>query len=449
MQGTRWRSVVSERSRRGWHWRAHSALRHSLRLKLIAVFLLLAIGLSVIFLAGTQRAIGQGWRLAVAPLLADYVDRLVTDIGTPPSIEKARALTDRLPIAVRIDGPKVQWRSHAAQDDRQSDHGDNRWHQDSPRLLERITADGHRVSLGLGDLSWRSQPQLVGWVSLAALLAVIALAYAYVRRLLRPLDDIRVGVQGFGRGEFDHPIAVRSNDELGDLAGQINTMAHDLRRMLDGKRALLLAISHELRSPLTRARLNAELLPETADGGATRVALLRDLAEMRDLISDLLESERLTDAHAALNRESVDLCALIRSLVQSRPQWQSLRLLLPHDLPQISADALRLRLAIRNLIDNAMRHGAGGTATPELTLKQHASSLRLNVRDFGPGVDPTHLPHLGEAFYRADQARQRSTGGVGLGLHLARLVAQAHGGSLVFRNANPGLEAMLEIPLRR
>ena len=439
---------MSESAQRGWHRRAFSALRHSLRLKLIAAFVLLALGLSIIFLAGTQRAIGMGWRLAVAPLVADYVDRLVADIGSPPNIDKARALTDRLPISVRIDGPKVQWRSHAAQDDREWEHGDGRWHADSPRLLERMTLDGHRVSLGLGDLSWRSQPRLIGWGTLLSLLAVIGLAYAYVRRLLRPLDDIRVGVLRFGRGEFEQAIVVRRRDELGDLAGQINTMAHDLRNMLDGKRALLLAISHELRSPLTRARLNAELLPENPDGEVARAALLRDLAEMRDLISDLLESERLSDSHAALNREPVDLSALIEALVEGRSAWNGLQVRLPQDLPVVAADAMRLRLAIRNLIDNAIRHGAGG-ALPVLSASTDGKNLRVIVRDFGPGVAADQLPRLAEAFYRPDQARQRVTGGVGLGLHLARLVAQAHGGSLTFRNADPGLEVMLELPLRR
>jgi len=438
---------VPDKQRRGWHRRAHSALRHSLRLKLIVVFVLLAFSLSVIFLTATQRAIGVGWRLAVAPLVTDYVDRLAAEIGAPPSIERASALTSRLPVSVRIDGPVVQWRSHASLDDREWAHGDGRWHDESPRLLERLTADGHRITLGLGDLSWKSQPRLIGWFSLVALLLAIALAYAYVRRLLRPLDDIRVGVQRFGRGEFGLPIAVRQRDELGDLAQQINTMAHDLHRMLDGKRALLLAISHELRSPLTRARLNAELLPESADTQTTRGALMRDLAEMRDLIGDLLETERLSDTHAALHREPVDLCALVRALVESRSDWRSLRLKLPDGLPPIAADPVRVRLAIRNLIDNAMRHGAGASA-PELTLQGDAHGQRVSVRDFGPGVEPEHLEHLAQAFYRTDQARQRSTGGVGLGLHLTRLVALAHGGTLSFRNASPGLEAVLDLPLK-
>ncbi|MCB2003368.1 MAG: HAMP domain-containing protein, partial [Rhodoferax sp.] len=294
----RWPWAVPESHRRPWHRRARTALRHSLRVRLVVVFLLLALGLSLIFLAATQRALDAGWRLAVAPLVADYIDRLVADIGTPPSIERAAALTQRLPVSVRIDGPLVQWRSHPDQDDRSWGHGDGRWHDESPRLLERQTRDGHRIVLGLGDLSWRSQPRVFGMSSLLAVLLVIGLAYLYVRRLLRPIDDIRVGVQRFGHGEFDAPIHVRRRDELGELAEQINTMAAALRHMLDGKRALLLAMSHELRSPLTRARLNTELLPESDETRSSRDALLRDLALMRDLIGDLLESERLSGSHA-------------------------------------------------------------------------------------------------------------------------------------------------------
>jgi signal transduction histidine kinase len=99
-----------------------------------------------------------------------------------------------------------------------------------------------------------------------------------VRHLFRPLDDIRAGALRYEAGDFSHPIPRRRNDELGDLADQVNAMAGGLHRMLDGQRELLLAISHELRSPLTRARLNAELLGD----GAERSALLRDLGQMRD-----------------------------------------------------------------------------------------------------------------------------------------------------------------------
>lgn len=257
--------------------------RHSLRLRLITVFLLLALAMGAVFMGGMQRALSSGWRDAARPIVTDYMDRLVADIGSPPDIARAEALVARLPISVRISGPSVNWDSHA--------HRPRRgWMDDKSERMDRHeaggadwrtrgTADGHRITFGLGTLPWQREPGGIGWLTLALLLGLIAAAYAYVRRLLRPLDDIRDGAERFGRGAFDQPIPLRRRDELGDLAQRINTMAHDIEGMLDAKRALLLALSHELRSPLTRARLNAELLPALPDapGCAERDALLRDL----------------------------------------------------------------------------------------------------------------------------------------------------------------------------
>ena len=430
-----------------WHQRAHRRFRHSLKARMVVLFLLLALAMAATFLFGMQRAFNIGWRDAARPLLADYVDRVVADIGSPPSVESAKALVQRLPITVRISGPQVNWQSHPA--DHERFHRRDDWQGDEPRLLSRTTADGHRIDLGVNLQPWRDRPRLVGWLTLAVLLVLTAIAFAYVRRLLRPLDDIRAGAQRFGTGDFAQPIPVRRRDELGDLATTINAMASDLHQMLDAKRALLLAISHELRSPLTRARLNTELLPEAGETQPQREALLRDLALMRDLVTDLLESERLASRHAALQLEATDLGALAREVAAGLGNGHEVRLEIAPDLPlSIPLDRARLRLLLRNLLDNALRHSAGAPQPPVLWLRQQQNDLVLSVRDHGEGVPESALPHLAEPFYRPDAARERSTGGVGLGLYLCKLVAQAHGGSLEVRNAQPGLEVQVRLPIR-
>jgi len=274
------------------------------------------------------------------------------------------------------------------------------------------------------------------------MLVLVTFAYLRVRALLRPIDDIRAGAIRYGAGDFSRPIPTRAHGELGELAQRVNGMADGLHGLLDAKRQLLLAISHELRSPLTRARLNAELVDE----GAARDALLHDLAEMRDLITDLLESERLAAGHAALQTESVDLNALVRDVVSGQFATSGLRLALDPALPAAALDPTRLRLLLRNLIDNALRHSAEATAAPSVTTRFDPGCLTLTVRDHGPGVDEAQLAQLAQAFYRPDSARERTTGGVGLGLYLCRLVAQAHGGSLTLRNAHPGLQVELRLP---
>lgn len=446
----------------------------ALGVRLVLLFLVLALALTAVFTGGMQRAIGGGWRALVRPLVADYVDRLADELGSPPDVERAKALVERLPLSVRIAGPQVQWDSHPhlralraqrrglsppwmaseppppfpmppmhrrmhPEDDEAPAAGD-----DTERgwlLLTRTTADGHTLEFGLGDVPWRHRPRAIGWFTLGLLLVLTGLAYLVMRHWLRPLGDIRAGAVRYGQGQFDPPIPVRGDDELGRLAGQINTMAGELRHMLDAKRALLLSISHELRSPLTRARLNAELVDE----GPSRDALLRDLGEMRELISDLLESERLAAGHAALQREPVDLAALVEIAVHEQvPADVALELDLDADLGPVAVDPARWRLLVRNLVGNALRHGQPPL---QIRLRREADELVFTVRDHGPGVAPEALAQLGEAFYRPDAARGRSSGGVGLGLYLCRLVAQAHGGRLVARAAAPGLEVTVRMPM--
>jgi signal transduction histidine kinase len=357
--------------------------RHSIKARLVAVFVLLALALSAVFVAGLQRLLHAGWEVYARPLVADYADRLVAEIGTPPDPAKVRALTERLPLAVRIEGPLVQLQSHPPRPWQTRHHDAHEAEREG--AFTRTTADGHRVSFSLTAPPPGSRPRLLGWVTLAALLLLTAIAYAAARHVLRPLSDISAGVEAFAQGRFDQPIVPRRNDELGELAGRINHMATQVSGMLDAKRALLLAISHELRSPLTRARVNAELLEDSPE----RHALLRDLAEMRDLITDLLESERLAQGHAALAAEAVDLGALLREVAASAPVPLELALEpgLKTPTAAVQADPARLRLLLRNLIHNAQRHAAQALTPPTLFLRREADGrLAMGLRDHGPGV---------------------------------------------------------------
>lgn len=420
------------------HRRWHQRFRHSLRWRLVALFLLLACATTFVAFGGMRAALVGGFEGLVKPLLGDYVDRLAGEIGSPPDVDRARALVARLPIAIRISGPVVNWDSHTGR-------GAERWREQDQgemgALVTRRSADGHRIEFGVGEEIWHRKR---GWglvVPLTALLLLTWAAYAVVRRLLRPLDDIRAGTQRYGEGDFTTPIPLRRNDELGDLATEVNAMASGLQGMLQGQRALLLAISHELRSPLTRARLNAELAPE----GPEREALLRDLVLMSEMIADLLESERLAGGAATLKREPTDLNTLVREVVATQCAGQPVTLDLADDLAPLALDRPRATMLVRNLVDNACRHGGGAPVL--VSTRAEAGTVVLTVRDHGPGVADDQLAHLAEPFYRPDTARTRAAGGVGLGLYLCRLVAQSHGGTLVLRNAAPGLAAEVRWPV--
>jgi signal transduction histidine kinase len=424
-----------------WH-AASRRWRRSIKWRLVTLFLLLALATTAVFLFGMQRILQGGWQSYARPLVADYVDRLAAEIGSPPDAQRAAAIEERLPISVQIEGPLVQYDSKPER--RRSWRGARNDHGFGEGFsLTRTTADGHRISFDLASPEQTQGPRTLGWFTLAALLALTALAYRQVRKLLRPLEEIGAGVEAYGRGDFSQPIAVRRSDELGALAARINAMAQGLEGMLDAKRALLLAISHELRSPLTRARVNAELVEE----GEARDALLRDLGEMRDLITDLLESERLAGGHAALQAEPLELTPWLHALVQEQFADSGVTLAIDPAVGTLRADPMRLRLLLRNLIDNALRHSTQAPRPPEVfATLQGQNHIALGVRDFGSGVSAEELAHLAEPFYRADSARLRTTGGVGLGLFLCRLVALAHGGVLEFERAEPGLRVAAVLP---
>jgi signal transduction histidine kinase len=452
----------------GGSWRGvKRRVRHSIKLRMVLVFLLLAAAMTFVVVTGAQKAFSIGWRDAARPLVMDYVDRLTADIsadittGGPPSTERAQAITQRLPLTVRIEGPKVRWTSHPDQPrderrwNREAEGGDKDW----SRVFKRQTADGHSIEFGINEEVFERRPRLIGF-ALSALLLLTLLAWLYVRRLLKPLDAIGAGARRFGAGDFSQSIPERSPhrlDELGELARTINTMGRDIHQMLEAKRALLLAISHELRSPLTRARLNTELLPETAEVNPQREALMRDLQEMASLITDLLESERLSAKHVALQREPLTLAALVAlaeevvAEVLARQPARSgarpeIRLHADPALPALALDPTRIRLLLRNLLDNALRHSSDALLPPELHLLAAGKGIQIKVRDYGPGVLESQIAYLAEPFFRSDAARTRAQGGVGLGLYLCKLVAQAHGGSFEVRNAQPGLAVTVNLP---
>jgi signal transduction histidine kinase len=316
-----------------------------------------------------------------------------------------------------------------------------RWHRHHAHFKHSLGARLIAVFIVLACtgsvILWSAMDSAYGLLwAVPALLLVTGIAFGVIRHMVRPLHALALGAEAFRRGEFSHRVPVIHGDEIGDLAVRFNQMAADIQAMLDGKRALLLAISHELRSPLTRARLHAELVGE----GESRDALLLELAQMRDLITALLESERLGSGHSALQLSDCDVAALVQE--QARP---GVEVHIEPDLPPLRLDRLRLQLCLRNLVQNALRHNDDARGLVQVRLVSDGAGVRITVRDFGPGVPPEALPQLGQPFYRPDAARTRGEGGVGLGLCLCRLVAQAHGSRLELRNAEPGFEAALSL----
>jgi len=239
-----------------------------------------------------------------------------------------------------------------------------------------------------------------------------------VRRLTRRLERLQQGVTEWGAGNLGARIAVEGRDEVADLAASFNDAAARIEKLVEAHRSLLANASHELRSPLARIRMDIELLADQPTA-ARRAELTRDIAELDQLIDEILTASRLEGGGLASDRELVDLTGLVAE--------ECARLGVPLEAQPVTVEgsARLLQRLMRNLLENAQRYGDG---TTEVVLRQR-DVVELDVVDRGPGVPASERERVFEPFYRARGASE-AHGGVGLGLSLVRQIARQHGGDV-------------------
>lgn len=412
-------------------------IRHSLSLRLLLLFAIAGIVIAFLFQGMLGFAIGRHVKHQIAPHLQQYTEYVYQDIGSPPDIERAKALAARLPIEILIRPPgQASWQSgeiphwikqekiHHAFKTSDGQH----IHYDFERKGVLLQYQINQTRVFIWAKGWQRPDHRRGgfWFGVVFLLAALGLLYYFIRRLFRPIQTIQQGVQTIGSGELSHRITPARKDELGELATSINQMAEDIEQMLESKRELLLAISHELRSPLTRAKVSLALLDESK----AQASIARDLKEMEAMISELLEAERLKGRHGTLNLESHHINDIVSGVVSEHFPKAELQLQLSDDLPSQQLDMTRIRLVVRNLLDNALKHQKEDAAPVKLSTSMHGQHIHLSIQDHGNGIAPEHLAQITEPFYRADASRQRKTGGFGLGLYLVKLIVDAHQGEL-------------------
>lgn len=422
-------------------------LWRSLSVRLLAIFLLLGF----LFVWGTFVALrwvynSDNIRGLISGHLSLHVQYVRDDIGSPPSIPNALAITRRVPVDIRIIGPDVNWASDPDfPAPSELEFGSSPAFSDDPGAwvdelsgVEFASRGDHNflkmhegpydiivVSPRISD-EREGPPLLLLIVGLG--LSFLLVGYAAVQWLFRPIRDIRAGANQIGRGNFEHRIENIRNDQLGDLATDINALAGDVENMLDAKRALLLGISHELRTPLSRLRLIAEFIDNRKEQDSVRA----EVDEMEKIVQALLEAERLNARHAQLARSDVVIPDLVEDMLGDFFTRDRSRIRF-HDRigdEPVSVDPARVTLLLKNLLSNALRYSPVEAGPVELTAKRCGSELVFRVKDRGPGIPEQQVARLGEPFYRGDPSRTRRTGGSGLGLYLSRLIARAHGGAL-------------------
>jgi signal transduction histidine kinase len=275
-------------------------------------------------------------------------------------------------------------------------------------------------------------------LSLAVLLAaVIGVSLVAVRWATRPLKVLAEAAEELGKDIHRPPLAESGPAEVARAARAFNTMQSRLARFIEDRSRALAAMSHDLKTPITRLRLRAELL----DDAALKARFTGDLAEMEAMVGATLDFMRGIDTGEAA--QPVDIQALLESL-QADLQETGGRMTIEGDARgPYRGKPQALKRCLANLLQNAINYG--GSAT--IAVDDNADRLEIRIRDEGPGIPEQELERVFEPFYRLEGSRNRETGGTGLGLSIARSIAEAHGGRVRLRNrAEGGLEATLTLP---
>lgn len=299
-----------------------------------------------------------------------------------------------------------------------------------------------------------------GVVVLAIVLGLLGLgSLALARGLARPLERLAKVTQTFGLGQLRARASTDRQDEIGDLGRAFNQMADRIEQLRRAEKELLANVSHELRTPLARIRVVVEL----AEGGEPQQtqrylsAIAEDLTEVEQLLGDIiaaarldLGNERVSDPYPPLRLVPAPLASELKELVrrfrEAHPD-RDVRSTIEASVT-VPIDRVMFKHAVSNVLDNAHKYSSRGCPI-EVALRlddAEGGKAVVEVRDQGRGIDPADVPHVFTAFFRADRSRSRDTGGVGLGLTLARRIIEAHAGTIELKS-RPGEGTTVTIKL--
>jgi signal transduction histidine kinase len=264
------------------------------------------------------------------------------------------------------------------------------------------------------------------------MIAVFLSAHLVLTRALRPLRRLQEGVARLSAGDLEVVLDNPTRDEFGALTDAFNRMAARVKEMVKARDQLLLDVSHELRSPLTRLKVALALLPDSA----TKAQAEADAAEMEAMTTELLELERLRDGRA-LRTTREDLVELLHDAARTyngTPPGVQVHAR-PPAIP-LDLDVDGVRTVLRNLLGNAVKYSLPDSRPIEVTATFERDTLVVRVVDDGPGIPEEDLGVIFDPFFRVDRSRSRKTGGYGLGLSICKRIVEAHGGRIEATN-NP------------
>ena len=295
------------------------------------------------------------------------------------------------------------------------------------------------------DLGWDIYwPAIIVPISTLIMLGVV---FGIINSFLYPIKLIRRHVINLKKGNLSIPIPIKGSDELGQLARSINKMTQDIDILVSQKQNLLIDVSHELKTPLTRLKF---LLANTNINSEDKDSINKEINYLQDMISNMLLSDKLSTPYVEdLELEEIEIQNLINDACGMFYEIEK-RLKIINQFPDlvIKADKYKLSLAIKNLIDNAIKYG-GRDRLIELSVVAEENNINIMVEDFGDGIDANKLKKVVKPLYRGRAAKEKSKSGFGLGLAITKKIVEAHGGRLIIQSElHKGAQFIVSLPIK-
>lgn len=409
---------------------------------------LIITGVLVITLVGLFMRIRfhEDVRKAIHQTGANQASYILSEVGTPPDTLQLKSITQALSIQVRYEGPSFDWASSNdvpvfsdMEGEMTSLKGATTVWIDN--LYWVMNEDGSRFLFvyDFGSTIGQHGRFLLGLILILSLILVGW--HLFIRHILKPLRWLAHGIHEISEGNLEVQIPVKKRDELGRLTERFNSMTERIRQMIFDRDQLLLDISHELRSPITRMKLAMEFIPEVDK----KTNLRNAISDMEIMVTEILESECLKAARGGLHRKVQNLSRILRN-VADEFQGRSPGIVLKNVPEQVllKFDAERIRTVMKNIFENGLKYSKKESKPIAVWIDDEDEVITVHIKDDGSGVPHEDLPLLFEPFYRVDRPRSRELGGYGLGLSLCKKIMDAHGGGIeLFNNSDGGMTVIL------
>ena len=380
---------------------------------------------------------------------SEYAAQQYTQLlaSTQPDLEVANKIHKDLGIDIRYEGAAGSWTTSGTLPTVEQVRNRHA-HLSFGHQYHLVSAANGGTYLFAWDVrdKMRAAHQKLLWMLLLMIVGVVLTAYWFQKRLLRPVQALGDGVARMSAGQLDVVLPEVTYDELGTLTTAFNQMVSRVKEMIHARDQLLLDVSHELRSPLTRMKVALALLPEHDN----KANLEADVKEMETMISELLELERLRTPHG-LRKQKQDVVPIVREVAQLfENRTPGVHLISRPETIFANVDDEKLRTVLRNLLDNAFKYSLPDSQPVVLSVSENQDCVVICVQDDGQGVPEAQIANIFEPFFRIDPSRSKKTGGYGLGLSMCKRIIEAHGGTIqATNNAIRGASFAVTIPAAR